>query len=119
MYNGFESCVISLTHCLHKHLILQQLGEVEVEVETCEDLRDVGVQEDSSLKETGKYGFQHKVIDGMTVTVDRVVITFRSPAFVATVQVLNFSFSPFFLIYKFFARTSLSYPSRKGYNPMM
>lgn len=36
----------------------------------------------------GKYSFIHKVIDGITVTVNVVNVMFNSPAFVATVQVL-------------------------------
>lgn len=35
----------------------------------------------------GKYSFIHKVIDGITVTVNTVNIAFNSPAFVATLQV--------------------------------
>lgn len=35
----------------------------------------------------GKYSFIHKVIDGITVTVNTVNILFNSPAFTASVQV--------------------------------
>lgn len=35
----------------------------------------------------GKYSFIHKVIDGITVTVNTVNIIFNSPAFTASVQV--------------------------------
>lgn len=35
----------------------------------------------------GKYSFIHKVIDGITVNVNTVNITFNSPAFTANVQV--------------------------------
>lgn len=36
----------------------------------------------------GKYSFIHKVIDGITVSVNVVNVMFSSPAFVATVQVI-------------------------------
>lgn len=42
----------------------------------------------SYIANPGKYSFIHKVIDGITVTVNTVVITFQSPAFTATIQVL-------------------------------
>lgn len=35
----------------------------------------------------GKYGFSDRVIDGMTVVVNSVVINFNSPAFQASFQV--------------------------------
>lgn len=35
----------------------------------------------------GKYSFIHKVIDGITITVNKVNITFNSPAFTANVEV--------------------------------
>lgn len=38
----------------------------------------------------GKYSFIHKVIDGITVNVNTVNITFNSPAFTANVQVRVF-----------------------------
>lgn len=38
----------------------------------------------------GKYSFIHKVIDGITVSVNVVNVMFSSPAFVATVQVIFF-----------------------------
>jgi hypothetical protein len=41
----------------------------------------------SSYAIPGKYSFIHKVIDGITITVNTVNILFNSPAFTASVQV--------------------------------
>lgn len=66
------------------------LDEVRIEVETCEELRSVSVHQGlSSIAGPAKYSFINKVIDGMTVIVNTVRITFRSPAFKATVQILR------------------------------
>lgn len=58
-------------------------------METCEELRSLSVQSGLSSYAAipGKYSFIHKVIDGITVTVNVVNIKFNSPAFVASVQV--------------------------------
>ncbi|KAK7068837.1 N-terminal region of Chorein or VPS13 [Halocaridina rubra] len=67
--------------------ILVTLDEVLVEMETLAELRS---QTSStplpSYSSGGKYGFTDKVIDGMTVTVNSVLITFCSHAFHATFQ---------------------------------
>lgn len=65
----------------------QTLDEVQIEVETCEDLRSMSVQGGLSSMGGGRYSFIHKVIDGMTVAVNTVLVTFRSPAFIASLQV--------------------------------
>ncbi|KAJ8675797.1 hypothetical protein QAD02_011583 [Eretmocerus hayati] len=63
------------------------LDEVHIEVETCEDLRDMtSPQGLSSYTGPTKYSLIHKIIDGITVTVNTVAIIFKSPAFVAKVQ---------------------------------
>ncbi|XP_066590455.1 bridge-like lipid transfer protein family member 3B isoform X3 [Prorops nasuta] len=68
--------------------IFLSLDEVHIEVETCEDLRSMSSSQGlSSYTGPGKYSFIHKVIDGITVTVNTVSITFKSPAFVASVQI--------------------------------
>lgn len=41
----------------------------------------------SSYGGNAKYSFINKVIDGMTVSVNTVKVTFKSPAFIASVQV--------------------------------
>ncbi|KAF4523470.1 hypothetical protein B566_EDAN004539, partial [Ephemera danica] len=69
--------------------IMLKLDEVQVVVETCEQLRSTSASQGlSSLGAPGtKYSFINKVIDGMTVYVNAVLVTFKSPAFVASVQV--------------------------------
>ena len=66
----------------------QSLDEVYIEVETCEDLRDMSSPSGvSSYTAPTKYSYIHKIIDGITVAVNTVSVTFKSPAFVAKVQV--------------------------------
>jgi hypothetical protein len=66
------------------------LDEVNVSVETCEVARSgsgtpiSGIQ---SLPSLGRYSFIHKVIDGITIVVNTVNVSFKSPAFTSTVQV--------------------------------
>ncbi|XP_065343901.1 bridge-like lipid transfer protein family member 3B isoform X3 [Cloeon dipterum] len=67
--------------------IVLRLDEVQVVVETCPDLRSMSANQGLSSMSSGRYSFIHKVIDGMTVTVNAVLVTFKSPAFVASVQV--------------------------------
>lgn len=65
------------------------LDEVRVEVETCEDLRPMNVQSrmPSSYASGGQYGFSDKVVDGITLTVNSVLLTLKSRAFIASFQV--------------------------------
>lgn len=84
-------CHTSFAHTLNFYIWLQTLDVVEIEVETCEDLRSMSVQGGLSSMGGGRYSFIHKVIDGMTVAVNTVLVTFRSPAFVASLQVKFFS----------------------------
>ncbi|KFM70962.1 UHRF1-binding protein 1-like protein, partial [Stegodyphus mimosarum] len=69
-------------------------------METCEDLRPpTPMTNEASYKSGGKYGFSDRVIDGMTVVVNSVVINFISPAFQASFQlsrVVLESYCPFF-----------------------
>jgi hypothetical protein len=66
----------------------QSLDEVYVEVETCDELRSMSTQLClSPYGASAKYSFINKVIDGMTVSVNTVQVTFKSPAFIASVQV--------------------------------
>ncbi|EFN69653.1 UHRF1-binding protein 1-like [Camponotus floridanus] len=67
--------------------IFLSLDEVHIDVETCEDLRSMfSPQGTSSYTGPTKYSFIHKVIDGITVAVNTVLVTFKSPAFIASVQ---------------------------------
>ncbi|XP_014283394.1 bridge-like lipid transfer protein family member 3B [Halyomorpha halys] len=66
------------------------LDEVNVEIETCEELRSLSAQQGlSSYSAPTKYNFINKVIDGMTINVNVVSITFRTPAFIASVQIMR------------------------------
>ncbi|KAL0134373.1 hypothetical protein PUN28_001277 [Cardiocondyla obscurior] len=68
--------------------IFLSLDEVHIDVETCEDLRSMSSPQGiSSYAGPAKYSFIHKVIDGITVAVNTVLITFKSPAFIASVQI--------------------------------
>ncbi|XP_021938763.1 UHRF1-binding protein 1-like isoform X4 [Zootermopsis nevadensis] len=67
--------------------IFLSLDEVHIQVETCEELRSMSTQQGlSSYGGNAKYSFINKVIDGMTVSVNTVQVTFKSPAFIASVQ---------------------------------
>ncbi|XP_025997065.1 UHRF1-binding protein 1-like isoform X5 [Solenopsis invicta] len=67
--------------------IFLSLDEVHIDVETCEDLRSMSSPQGiSSYAGPAKYSFIHKVIDGITVAVNTVLVTFKSPAFIASVQ---------------------------------
>lgn len=77
---------IVFLHCFISYS--QSLDEVYVEVETCDELRPMSTQLGlSSYGASAKYSFINKVIDGMTVSVNTVQVTFKSPAFIASVQV--------------------------------
>ena len=65
------------------------LDEVHVEVETCEDLRQTssaGASKIPSYATGGPYGYGDKVVDGITVTINSVVLTLKSHAFIASFQ---------------------------------
>ncbi|KAK3865682.1 hypothetical protein Pcinc_028724 [Petrolisthes cinctipes] len=67
--------------------ILVSLDEVQVEMETCQELRSQASHTVMpSYSSGGCYGFADKVMDGMTVTVNAVLVTFRSHAFHASFQ---------------------------------
>ncbi|KAK7794549.1 hypothetical protein R5R35_009669 [Gryllus longicercus] len=68
--------------------IFLSLDEVYIKVETCEELRSLSMQHGlSSYTGQGKYSFINKVIDGMSIAVNTVCVTFESPAFTASVQI--------------------------------
>lgn len=73
--------------------IQMNLNEVMVEVEVCDDFRDINALEEelnlalnliNNAQAPGKYGFVDRVIDGITVTVNNVLITFKSKLMSAT-----------------------------------
>jgi hypothetical protein len=71
--------------------IVLSLDEVNISVETCEIARSGtptaggGIQ--TLAVPMGKYSFIHKVIDGITILVNTVNVSFKSPAFTSSVQV--------------------------------
>lgn len=70
--------------------IQMNLNEVNVEVEVCDEFRDTTSEDELNLaniinaQAPGKYGFVDRVIDGITVTVNNVLITFKSKLMSAT-----------------------------------
>lgn len=72
--------------------IQMNLNEVMVEVEVCDEFRDVDGEDELNLanlinsQAPGKYGFVDRVIDGITVTVNSVLITFKSRLMSATLN---------------------------------
>jgi len=74
--------------------IQMNLNEVTVEVEICEEFRDIeqtGYDEISQItslmnnsQAPSKYGFVDRVIDGITVTVNNILIAFKSKLMSAT-----------------------------------
>ncbi|XP_070496811.1 bridge-like lipid transfer protein family member 3B isoform X5 [Chironomus tepperi] len=71
--------------------ITLSLDEVNISVETCELGRSGTPTSNNSTIQSlsvpmGKYSFIHKVIDGITITVNTVNVNFKSPAFTASVQ---------------------------------
>jgi hypothetical protein len=86
MYVHYHYVTIAFLECCISYS--QSLDEVYVEVETCDELRSMSTQLClSSYGANAKYSFINKVIDGMTVSVNTVQVTFKSPAFIASVQV--------------------------------
>ncbi|XP_034939434.1 UHRF1-binding protein 1-like [Chelonus insularis] len=69
--------------------IFLHLDEVQIELVTCDDLRNLSSPTNSTAAISGasKYSFMHKVIDGITVAVNTISITFKSPAFVSNIQI--------------------------------
>lgn len=55
---------------------------------TCTELRQASPNLKPPTYATGwKYGFSDKVVDGVTVSVNSLIINFKSPAFEASLQV--------------------------------
>ena len=63
--------------------------QVRVEVETCENLRTLNPSghPHKQLGSGGSYGFVEKVVDGITVTVNSVLVILHSHVFTASFQV--------------------------------
>ena len=60
-----------------------------MEVETCENLRNVtpGKGLGAAAGGGGHYGFAEKVVDGITVNVNSVILVLKSKVFTASFQV--------------------------------
>ncbi|CAL8071674.1 unnamed protein product [Orchesella dallaii] len=68
--------------------ILLALDKVNVQIETCEEFRKTAADAQNHVASSaGKYGFVNKVIDGITVTVESVEMTFHSREFESRVQI--------------------------------
>lgn len=89
---------MAANRCLHSWFIeinsilsfTQSLDEVNITIETCEFGRNensAGGGWQSLTAPQGKYNFINKIVDGITVTINTVNINFKSPAFIASVQV--------------------------------
>ncbi|CAB4066177.1 UHRF1-binding protein 1,UHRF1-binding protein 1-like [Lepeophtheirus salmonis] len=67
------------------------LDEVRVQVQTCEELRRSqggnSTTQHLSHSATGPYGFADKVVDGMTLTVNSVILTLNSKVFQASFNI--------------------------------
>lgn len=73
---------------LKSHPILLALDNVNVQIETCEELRKAaGDTPNHAPVSAGKYGFINKVVDGITLTVESVEMTFHSREFESRVQI--------------------------------
>ncbi|XP_025411987.1 UHRF1-binding protein 1-like isoform X4 [Sipha flava] len=66
------------------------LDRVSVEIESCDNVESMALRENvQTAVQPGKYKFINQVIDGMTIQINEVNITFRDPAFHASVQILK------------------------------
>lgn len=67
---------------------------MNITIETCEFGRNDGGVSSAGGWQTltapqGKYNFINKIVDGITVTINAVNIKFKSPAFIASIQVCD------------------------------
>ncbi|XP_050442148.1 UHRF1-binding protein 1-like [Adelges cooleyi] len=65
------------------------LDKVSVEIETCENVESMAMRENIQAFQPGKYKFINQIIDGMTIQINEVNITFKAPVFYASVQILK------------------------------
>ncbi|XP_030829282.1 UHRF1-binding protein 1-like isoform X1 [Strongylocentrotus purpuratus] len=71
---------------LKTHPICLYLDQVELEMETCRDLRKTENKQALQLA-TSKYGFPERVVDGMYVHVNSIIGKFKSDTFHADIQI--------------------------------
>ncbi|XP_050520734.1 UHRF1-binding protein 1-like [Daktulosphaira vitifoliae] len=65
------------------------LDKVSLEVETCENVEEMAMHENIPAFQPGKYKFINQIIDGITIQINEVNITFKDPAFKASLQILK------------------------------
>lgn len=66
------------------------LDEVHIQVETCENIRSLSMDNGlSSYYQPSAYNAISKIVDGITVNINSVTLKFLSPAFVASVHILR------------------------------
>ena len=107
---------------LHVSLFaLQYLDEIEVSMETCSEIRDPGSTSTladfrwaatewgystpttviywstCSCSSAGKYGLAEKIVDGMFVSINSVVVNLKAPKFSASIQVFEWCLLDSFL----------------------
>lgn len=66
--------------------ILQYLDEVHVDMQTCEKLRPQNTTPAYQIAQ-GRYGLTESIVDGMTVSINSVIVNFLSPTFHASIQI--------------------------------
>ncbi|CAF1545834.1 unnamed protein product, partial [Didymodactylos carnosus] len=66
-----------------------QLDDVTIQIETCDELRNLNESENLSPQTgdslAGKYGFTHRVIDGISLSITNVTFTVKSTGFHASI----------------------------------
>jgi hypothetical protein len=77
-----------LYSCYIINFKFKSLDEVHVSMGTCSELRQPSANLKPPTYAAGwKYGFSDKVVDGVTLSVNSLIINFKSPAFEASLQV--------------------------------
>lgn len=70
------------------YFFLQFLDDVQIEVETCQNIRSMSMDCNlSTYTQPSTYNAISKIVDGITVNINSVTLKFSSPAFIASVHV--------------------------------
>ncbi|CAM4823866.1 unnamed protein product [Rotaria magnacalcarata] len=62
-----------------------QLDDVTIEIETCENLRDIQNSSGGNDPLMGKYGFTNRAIDGISLTITNLTLVVKSKGFKASI----------------------------------
>ncbi|CAF0787726.1 unnamed protein product [Adineta steineri] len=62
-----------------------QLDDVTIEIETCEQLRDIHNLSNANDPSMGKYGFTNRVIDGISLTITNLIFEIKAQGFKASI----------------------------------